>query len=94
MAVDYPAQCNSCKHEFRIYTGHGFYFTICSCVDCGKSKRIDHPNERGYAVKLTPEIMGKCEECGGNISEDAPKRCPKCKSIDITIDDSSVLCID
>ena len=83
-------RCNSCKHDFITSSGHGFYFTIYRCEDCGESKRIDHSGQRAYRVILTDKLIGSCEKCGGNISENAKSRCPKCKSDDLDLDEQSV----
>lgn len=94
MSTYYPTTCNSCKEEFTTSKGNGFYSTTYRCEDCGKSKRIDHPERRSYEVVIKADQIGVCESCGGTVSQNAKNRCPSCKSDDITIDEASCYSVD
>ncbi len=93
MATYFFAKCNVCGEECTVSGGRGFYFTLYKCKDCGKSKRIDHPERRAYEVVLLPEQIGVCEACGGEVCQNAADRCPKCKTDDISIDESSAFSV-
>ncbi len=95
MASYFEARCNKCGEEFTISSGHGFYSYKIKCEDCGNVKSIK-TNKRTYEVSFndfTEDEIGVCE-CGGKFSIEAKDRCPKCKSLDIKIDEGSVYSID
>ena len=95
MASYFDAKCNKCGEEFTVSSGHGFYSYKIKCEDCGETKSIE-TNKRTYEVPvndLNKYEIGICE-CGGKFSPDAKDRCPKCKSVDIKIDEDSVYSVD
>ncbi|MFH1790020.1 MAG: hypothetical protein ABH832_03055 [bacterium] len=94
MSSIYRTKCNSCGYKFQLNIGHGFYFTMYRCEGCGGEKRIDHLGVRAFNVILTPGQIGKCEDCGGELSENAKPKCPKCKSDDLTKDQNNIISFD
>jgi hypothetical protein len=74
----FDARCSNCGEIFNISIGGGFRFMMLHCEVCGK------PKARNIAEKIELGLdeaghWGTCP-CGGDLSFDAPPRCPKCRS--------------
>ena len=101
MGASHQAACRACGHTFSARIGGGWNFILVRCTECGRSKTLDRPaqpqpdnaatgpaNTANHpANNKTP---GRCQ-CGGEYTEDAPVRCPQCKSTDIEIGEPDIL---
>lgn len=81
MGESFDARCEDCGHVHEVSLGGGFTFMLFHCEACGKPKSVN------LRKKIDPEATdpwGRCS-CGGAISNDAPPRCPKCRSTEYEI---------
>lgn len=51
------------------------------CEDCGSVQTTPRPE--AAAVPGTVVALGPCTRCGGRLREDAPLRCPRCRSTEV-----------
>jgi len=107
MGSVFKARCEDCGHAFEASdAGGGFTFIQLRCDKCGVTRGVKCPDRRGTAVRWTSEHEAEWERwrrelesmdvrcpCGGEFTESAPLRCPKCGSTDIAKGET-VLCYD
>ena len=75
-------KCRKCGNEFESREGGGFLFIEYRCVKCDwiksvKSNQMVRPENYKPPAKSQ---VGKCRKCGGELRDDIPPMCPKCKS--------------
>jgi len=78
MSEMYEAACKVCGQTFKLFKLSSDRSDLFRCTICGEEHQIFSPTLK--------EMIGssvKCN-CGGNLSADAPPRCPLCLSTDIT----------
>jgi hypothetical protein len=76
MGSSFDARCNDCGEVHEVSLGGGFTFMLLHCDVCGKPKSVS------LRKKIDPEAedpWGRCRG-GGDLSTEAPPRCPKCRS--------------
>jgi predicted Zn finger-like uncharacterized protein len=79
MGEAYNAECGDCGQAFRVVDGSGIFFGVVRCTKCGRSKAIRREQTR-YG-ELRP-FKSRCR-CGGQFTETALPRCPKCRSLNL-----------
>ena len=90
MGHNCTAVCLECGESFIVEHGHGFHFVGLRCVDCGKRKHIKLELIDSQPGKNAEELASKCR-CGGKFTDDAPPRCPKCRSKNVQEDEPHIL---
>ena len=101
MGASYEAVCRACGHTFSARLGGGWNFILVRCTECGRSKTHDkdahNEPDKGASgpasaanQRANHPAAGRCQ-CGGEYTEDAPVRCPRCKSTDIEIGEPDIL---
>jgi hypothetical protein len=99
MGYTAEAKCRECGEKFEFKQGGGFAFHLVRCDQCGETKDISFEefgehhilarerrgkpiseDEYNAAVDL---VAGPCK-CKGKYTLNAPPRCPKCRSRNIS----------
>src|SRR6056297_409844 len=92
MGVEFSAKCNNCGHTFKARSGPGMNFYLLHCDKCGKARSVKHsaileklddPYNEKEIKKIAEEMAARCE-CGGQFKVNAPPRCNKCYSDNIS----------
>ena len=100
--MTYDARCNTCGYEFGLGVGGTKFNAGLRCDTCGELILIDNgSHNRGriedyktYYEKHYADMekkAGYCS-CGGKFKNDAPPRCPKCRSTDISEVEGGEVC--
>ena len=79
--------CNSCGNEFKTRYGGGESFKEYRCQDCDKIKTVHlkkKPDKDEY-TDPTPEEIGACGWCQGELREDINPMCWECRSRDTEV---------
>jgi hypothetical protein len=92
--------CNQCGRRWEDQVGGGMSYMLLRCEKCGATSSLSFDRFEKMPIfnfndETTPKKNGKnpynCK-CGGNKTEEAPLRCPKCKSLDYREDESFEKC--
>lgn len=78
MGRSYLALCNECGTEVQVNEGPSMSAMPFRCESCGREWWWQFGPE-GPVGEPSPPRCG----CGGKFSEDAPPRCPQCRSTDL-----------
>lgn len=86
MGRSYGAICNDCGTEFQVNDGPSMIAIPLRCEACGHEEwfmfGLDGPIPDEYP-------SDPCKKCGGAMSDEAPHRCPKCRSTDFRRDETA-----
>lgn len=75
MGEGFGAICRECSAHFRVHDGSGMASMPFRCDGCGKEWWWEF-GDGGPVGDANPPPC----ECGGRFTEEAPPRCPKCRS--------------
>lgn len=76
MGTAFDAICSDCGARFQVSDGAGMTAMPLHCDICGKEHWVEHD----AGVPLTKIGEPPACKCGGIFKEDAPARCPECRS--------------
>lgn len=82
MGRGYGAICNVCGTTFEVNEGPGMIAMPLHCDTCGKEWWWHF----GPGGPMDKEPNPPSCDCGGTFTEDAPRRCPNCRSTDLSRD--------
>jgi hypothetical protein len=81
LGESFDARCKACGTLFNVSIGGGFNFDMLHCEVCGKAASRDRLKKIDTDDAEEGAPWGRCG-CGGELSHDAPPRCPTCRSSD------------
>ncbi len=96
MGSSYAATCNACGHEFEFNDGPSMMAAQLRCDQCGKDEwiRLDAmpPALRSYDYDPADDPDSKVNKCrcGGTFTQEAPPRCPRCRSADLKYNENAL----
>jgi hypothetical protein len=77
----FDARCKQCGTVSNVAVGGGFNFDMLHCEVCGRASARERLKKLEVGGDLEAP-WGRCD-CGGELSYDAPPRCPQCRSTDL-----------